>query len=96
MSHDLPVPSRSTEAPPANRRGKRWMIRVTYESGYDAYLRRGCRPESIRRTGGYKLGLGAIVQFRSKRDAEVNLDFVTQGLDGGTTAMVVPYDKSEE
>jgi len=75
----------SREAPPANRRGKRWMIRVTFPSGADAFLRRGSRP-----------GYGPIVQFRTKRDADINLDFVTQGFDRGTVAVVVPYDKSEE
>jgi hypothetical protein len=58
----------------------RWCIRVTYPDGRDAFLRHGSRP-----------GYGPIVQFPSRKTADVNLDLITNGLDEGTTATVVSY-----
>lgn len=56
----------------------RYMIRVNYPDGAVAWLRHGSR-----------IGYGPIVRFRSKRDADVNLDFICEGLDAGVTATVV-------
>jgi len=63
----------------------RWCIRVTYRNGCEAYLRHGAR-----------VGYGAIVQFRSKRDADVNVGFISEGLDRGDVVTVVRYRKDFE
>jgi hypothetical protein len=57
----------------------RYVIRVNYPNGAVAWLRHGART----------LEHGPIVRFRSKRDADINLDFIKEGLDAGTTATVV-------
>lgn len=61
------------------RKPKRWVIRVNFPNGAVAWLRHG----SV-------VGAGPIVRFRSKRDAEINLEMVTAGLDEGCIASVVP------
>jgi hypothetical protein len=58
----------------------RYAIQVTYGSGAVAYLRHGAT-----------VGDGAIVQFRDRKTADVNLDFISEGLDDGATAAVVRY-----
>jgi len=63
----------------------RWCIRVTYPSGYEAFVRHG-----------RDIGHGPIVQFRTRRDAEANLDFIRQGLEQETTAAIVPYRREME
>jgi hypothetical protein len=55
----------------------RWVIRVNYPNGV-AWLRHG----PIR-------GHGSIVRFPNKKTAEVNLDFIREGLEPGTVASVV-------
>lgn len=63
----------------------KWMIRVTTAEGEDMFLWRGRTP-----------GAGPIVQFRTKRDADINVEMVKPGLDNGEIVAVVPYDASEE
>lgn len=55
----------------------RYVIRVVYPNGV-AWLRHGC-----------VVGSGPIVRFRDKKTAEINLEFVQEGLDEGVTASVV-------
>ena len=64
---------------------QRWVIRVTDADGNDMYLRRGRMP-----------GIGPIVQFRSRRDAEINIELVAPGLDTDAKIVVVRYDQSCE
>lgn len=56
----------------------RYVIRVNYPSGAVAWLRHGP-----------VVGSGPIVRFPNKKTAEVNLDFIREGLDDGATASVV-------
>ena len=66
-------------------RRPRWVIRVTYPNGDDAYLRRGA-----------KAGHGEIVCFTSRVTAELNCSFVAQGLDAGTIVTVVRWTRELE
>jgi hypothetical protein len=43
-----------------------------------------------------KPGAGPIVQFGSKKTADINADMLTNGLDDGDIAAVVRYDKHFE
>lgn len=63
----------------------RWVIRVTYPNGEDAYLRHGSR-----------IGAGPIVQFRDRKTADANIDFIRPGLDDGATVTVVRWRKDLE
>lgn len=63
----------------------RYAIQVVYPSGDVAYLRHGA-----------EIGAGAIVQFRDRKTADVNLGFISEGFDQGVTASVVRYNKSME
>jgi hypothetical protein len=69
-----PASSRTT----TTKTPPRWGVRVTYPSGDEAWLRHGGT-----------IGEGSIVRFRSKRLAELNVEFVREGLDQGTTVTVV-------
>ena len=53
----------------------RWGIRVVFANGAVGFLRHG--PIS---------GHGPIVRFPNKKTAEVNLDFIRDGLEAGATA----------
>lgn len=64
---------------------KRWALRITYRHGGEAFLRHGTR-----------IGYGPIVQFRTRRDAEINIGMIEPGLDAGTVVTVVRYDKHDE
>lgn len=64
---------------------KRWVIRIVYPDGGVAWLRHGAR-----------VGHGPIVRFTSRKTAEVNLDFIRQGLDDGVIASVVPVAPSKQ
>lgn len=61
---------------------KRWAIRVTYPSGEEAWLRHGSR-----------IGAGPLATFGSRKLADINADFVQQGMDDGTTVVAVEYVK---
>ena len=63
----------------------RYVIQIVYRSGEVAYLRHGA-----------KVGAGAVVQFRDRKTADVNLDFIGQGLDEGAVASVVRYPRDLE
>jgi hypothetical protein len=63
----------------------RFAIQVVYVSGDVAYLRHGG-----------VAGAGRIVQFRDRKTADVNLDFIRQGLDEGTVVSVVRYQSAME
>ena len=63
----------------------RWVIRVTFPNGEDAYARHGPI-----------IGEGAIVQFRTKARAERQLSFLREGLDGDAVATVVRWRKDLE
>lgn len=56
----------------------RYVIRVNYPNGAVAWLRHGP-----------VVGVGPIVRFPNKLTADVNLDFIREGLDLGVTASVV-------
>ena len=56
----------------------RYVIRVNYPDGAVAWLRHG----SV-------VGTGPIVRFPNRKTAEVNLDFIREGLDTDVTASVV-------
>jgi hypothetical protein len=59
----------------------RWAIQVVFNNGGIAYLRHGSQ-----------VGAGRVVQFRARRDAEVNLDNMRIGLDGDVQSVnVVRY-----
>ncbi len=62
----------------------KWAIRVTYPSGQEAWLRRGSR-----------IGVGPIVYFGTKQLAELNVEFIREGLDDGTVVAVVRMLKSD-
>ncbi len=67
--------------PPADRLQKerpRWVIRIVYPNGGVAWLRHGD-----------VAGVGAIVRFRDKKTADINLEFIREGLDAGVVASVV-------
>lgn len=55
----------------------RYGIRVVFDTGAVGFLRHG--PVE---------GSGPIVRFRSKREAEINLDFIREGLDTGAHASI--------
>jgi hypothetical protein len=61
----------------------RYVIRVVYPNGV-AWLRHGP-----------VIGTGPIVRFRSKREAEEQLEFVRQGLDADAVASVVEIADAE-
>lgn len=63
---------------------KRWAIRVTYPSGEEAWLRHGSR-----------IGAGPLATFGTRKLAEINADFVRQGLDTDVVIAIVPHRKSE-
>lgn len=65
----------------AKRQRTSWVIRVTLANGVDTFLRHGAR-----------IGHGAIVKFRSKKDAEINVDLISPGLDEGCVVTVVRLD----
>ncbi len=54
-----------------------WVIRVVYPNGV-GWLRHGPL-----------VGSGPIVRFRDKKTADINLEFVRNGLDAGMVASVV-------
>ena len=54
------------------------MIRVNFPNGAVAWLRHG----SV-------AGVGPIVRFPNRKTADVNLDFIREGLDAGAIASVV-------
>jgi hypothetical protein len=56
----------------------RWVIRVVYLDGGVAWLRHGA-----------VIGAGPIVRFPNRKTADVNLDFIREGLDEGAVASVV-------
>lgn len=56
----------------------RYVIRVNYPNGAVAWLRHGP-----------VVGVGSIVRFPNKLTAEVNLDFIREGLADGAIASVV-------
>lgn len=56
----------------------RYVIRVLFPDGGVAWLRHGP-----------VIGSGPIVRFPNKKTAEVNLDFIREGLDEGCVAQVV-------
>lgn len=55
-----------------------YVIRVNYPDGAVAWLRHGA-----------VVGAGPIVRFGSKCLADINLEFIREGLDAGVTATVV-------
>lgn len=57
---------------------KRWAIQVIDDEGNVIYLRRGRVP-----------GAGPIVTFHSKRDAEINVEMVSAGMDEGWHVSVI-------
>jgi hypothetical protein len=59
---------------------QRYSIQVVYPSGDVAYLRHGA-----------DVGAGAIVQFRDRKTADINVDFIRPGLDEGTVVTVVQF-----
>jgi len=63
----------------------RWVVRVTFASGHDAYLRHG----------GVS-GEGAIVQFRTRARADAEADFVREGLGSEDAVAVVRYTGRED
>lgn len=65
--------------------GPRWAIQVVFPSGGVGYLRHGAKP-----------GDGAIVQFRTRKLADINREFVEAGLTRGETVSVVRYAQSME
>lgn len=83
----------SGETRKALKRGQRWMVRVRYAVGYDAYLRRGspsgCGYDAYKHRG-------PIVQFRSKLTAQAKVGLITPELKEGTVVVMVPYDRSKE
>lgn len=56
----------------------KWAIRVTYPSGDEAWLRHGSR-----------IGEGPLATFGTRKLAEINAEFVSQGMDAGTVVTVV-------
>jgi hypothetical protein len=60
----------------------RYAIEVVYPSGETTYLRHGSR-----------IGEGPIATFATRKLADINRDFIAQGLDRGTQALVVRYTK---
>ena len=77
MPEDLA--STTSVTPPSSRtKTTRWAIRVTYPNGQDAWLRHGA-----------SVGVGSVVQFRTKQLAEINVDFIRQGFDDDVTISVV-------
>jgi hypothetical protein len=71
------VKAPETTTPKKERLPVRYGIRVVFPDGAVAFLRHGP-----------VVGSGPIVRFRSKRDAEVNLDFIREGLDSGAHASI--------
>lgn len=63
----------------------RFALQVVYRSGEIAYLRHGG-----------VTGEGVIVTFRNRLTAEVNRDFISEGLDEGAIVTVVRYQASME
>lgn len=61
-----------------------FAIRVTTADGDDMWVRDGATP-----------GEGPISRFISRREAENTKDFLSQGLEDGTVAVVVPFPKGE-
>lgn len=55
----------------------RWGIRVVFANGGVGFLRHGP-----------VVGSGPIVRFKSRREADLNLGFIREGLDEGATASV--------
>jgi hypothetical protein len=63
---------------------KRWAIQVIFKSGDVAYLRHGSR-----------IGAGPVATFSSRKTADINRDFIVNGLDAGDIAAVVAYRKGD-
>lgn len=61
---------------------KRWAIRVTYPSGEEAFLRHGSR-----------IGAGPVATFGTRKGADINAEFVMQGMEAGTVVTVVEHNK---
>jgi hypothetical protein len=61
---------------------KRWAIQVVLKNGDVCYLRHGNR-----------IGMGAIATFGTRKLAGINCDFIQQGLDAGSVASVVAWQK---
>lgn len=86
MSDQTTPPTRDQPPSGATPRSKRWAIQIVDGDGNVMFLRHGRIP-----------GEGRIVQFRSKRDAELNAEaFIAPGLDQSDTVSVVIYDRSDE
>lgn len=61
-----------------------WKIRVTYPNGDEAWLRHGSR-----------IGEGPLATFASRKLADINADFIKQGLDADCTVTIVKQRKVE-
>lgn len=61
---------------------KRWAIQVVNLDGDVMYLRHGNR-----------IGMGPIATFGTRKLAEINRDFIAQGMDDGEVVSVVAWNK---
>lgn len=75
---DIASKSPTSSSSSRTKKTTRWVIRVTYPNGEDAYLRHGA-----------VIGEGPIVRFGTKRLADINAGFVSEGLPDGATVTVV-------
>jgi hypothetical protein len=57
-----------------------WAIQVVDDAGNVMHMRHGSRP-----------GEGRIVKFRTRKDADFNVDFIRNGMEDGWTVSVIPY-----
>lgn len=64
---------------------KTWAIRVTYQNGEEAWLRHGSR-----------IGAGPLATFGTRKLADINADFVKQGMDAGTVVTVVQHRRGDD
>jgi hypothetical protein len=63
------------------KKRRAYAIQVTFQSGDVAYLRHGSR-----------IGAGPVVRFRDRLTADVNREFVQQGLNDGDQASVIDWE----
>lgn len=83
MTHRQSKPQSMTHTQSEPLAQTRWAIRVTYPSGQEAFLRHGVTARE-----------GAIVTFKTRRDAELNAEsMVKPGLDDGCVVAIVRVAK---
>ena len=61
---------------------KRWAIQVVSTNGDVMYLRHGNR-----------IGMGPIATFGTRKLAEINREFIAQGMDAGETVSVIEWNR---